>query len=78
MFENIGTALIQLLGFLGVFIFFVYQLFSDNNKDKTFTKNLKVNQNNSPNKNNSKRKRLFGRESNPSEENTKIKKGWFN
>ena len=29
MFENFSAALIQLLGFLGVFAFFVYQLLSD-------------------------------------------------
>ena len=29
MFENFTTALIQLIGFFGVFAFFVYQLFSD-------------------------------------------------
>jgi len=32
MFENIGTALVQAVGFFGVFGFFVYQLLSDGRK----------------------------------------------
>lgn len=56
MFDNLGTALVQAIGFFGVFGFFVYQtLFADkNNKNsklnpkqinisdtKKFSKNLK-------------------------------------
>ena len=32
MFENLSTALIQLVGFFGVFGFFVYQLLTDKRK----------------------------------------------
>ena len=32
MFENIGTALVQAVGFFGIFGFFVYQLLSDSKK----------------------------------------------
>ena len=32
MFENIGTALVQAVGFFGIFGFFVYQLLSDGKK----------------------------------------------
>ena len=32
MFDNIGTALVQAIGFFGVFGYFVYQLLSDGNK----------------------------------------------
>ena len=35
MFENFSTALIQLVGFFGVFGFFVYQLFTDKRKGKS-------------------------------------------
>ena len=35
MFENFSTALIQLLGFFGVFVFFVYQLLSDKKNKKS-------------------------------------------
>ena len=41
MFDNIGTALVQAIGFFGVFGYFVYQLLSDGNK-------LKQNQSKSP------------------------------
>ena len=34
MFENFGTALIQLVGFFGVFGFFVYQLLADKKNRK--------------------------------------------
>ena len=34
MFENFSTALIQLVGFFGVFVFFVYQLLTDKKKGK--------------------------------------------
>ena len=34
MFENFSTALIQLVGFFGVFGFFVYQLLTDKRKEK--------------------------------------------
>ena len=32
MFDNLGTALVQAVGFFGVFGFFVYQLLSDGKK----------------------------------------------
>ena len=32
MFDNIGTALVQAIGFFGVFGYFVYQLLSDGKK----------------------------------------------
>ena len=41
MFENFGTALIQLIGFFGVFGFFVYQLLTDKKKENQTNSNLK-------------------------------------
>ena len=38
MFENLSTAIIQAIGFLGIFAFFVYQLISSPSKGKTVTK----------------------------------------
>ena len=35
MFENFSTALIQLVGFFGVFGFFVYQLLTDKKNEKS-------------------------------------------
>ncbi len=47
MFENLSTALIQAIGFIGVFLFFVYQLLSDNNSgifnDKNSSQTVKIN-----------------------------------
>ena len=34
MFENFSTALIQLIGFIGVFGFFIYQLLTDKKNEK--------------------------------------------
>ena len=81
MFDNIGTALVQAIGFFGVFGFFVYQLLSDgkkttNNQLKKYTK--KVNESNNL-KEKSKKKGLFGKKIEPIKEDVKPKKkGWFN
>jgi len=75
MFDNLGTALVQALGFFAVFGFFVYQtLFADQK-----AKNLKVNpkksrisDNNSIKKET--KKSLFSRKSNSVEENLPVQK----
>ena len=76
MFDNIGTALVQAVGFFGVFGFFVYQLLSDGKKPiQTQLKSPinKVNKNkdsiNKPMK-----KGLFGRKNETINENVKPKK----
>ena len=81
MFENFGIAIVQAVGFLGVFGFFVYRLLSE----KTSSDSPKEN----PKKNSSKpvksviteKKGLFGRRKNVElniDENKKAaKKGWF-
>ena len=80
MFDNLGTALIQALGFFTVFVFFVYQtLFADskpkNSKlspKKTKTTDTKVSIKKEP------KKALFNRKSKPVEENLPVqKKGLF-
>ena len=81
MFDNIGTALVQAVGFFGVFGFFVYQLLSDGNK--TITKQVKYKekkQNISKDvKEKTKKKGLFGRKVEAKEVIEKPKKkGWFN
>ena len=80
MFDNLGTALVQALGFFAIFGFFVYQtLFADSKP-----KNSKLN----PNRKNiadtkesikkEPKKGLFNRKSKPVEENlTAQKKGLF-
>ena len=79
MFDNLGTALVQALGFFTVFGFFVYQtLFADNK-----VKNSKLN----PKKNKisdtkelikkEPKKGLFNRKPNSAEENIPVKKKGF-
>ena len=76
MFDNIGTALVQAVGFFGVFGFFVYQLLSDGKKPiQTQLKSpiKKVNKSmDSINK--SEKKGLFGRKKETINENLKPKK----
>ena len=47
MFENFSTALIQLVGFFGVFGFFVYQLLTDKKKGKPSNSIVKPKEGNS-------------------------------
>tara|TARA_B100000212_G_scaffold328482_1_gene292792 strand:+ start:485 stop:739 length:255 start_codon:yes stop_codon:yes gene_type:complete len=82
MFENFGTAIVQAVGFFGVFGFFVYRLLSE----KNFTSNSgKENTKNKSSKSFKKvipeKKGLFGRKKNV-EQNTSVKveenkRGWF-
>ena len=80
MFDNLGTALVQALGFFAIFGFFVYQtLFADKKP-----KNLKLNSQKikvSDTKKSIKKepkKGLFNRKSKPVEENLPVqKKGLF-
>ena len=77
MFNNLGIAIVQLIGFLGVFGFFIYQLFSDNQNDKAPTE-LNINQKKtSINNINTPQNRFFGRKQKVIEEVIKPKKGWF-
>ena len=80
MFENFGTAIVQAVGFFGVFGFFVYRLLSEKvssdpkeNSKKNSTKPVKSV--------NSEKKGLFGRkkkvELNIVENKKENKKGWF-
>ena len=81
MFDNFGTAIVQLIGFFGVFGFFVYQLLSDGKKtNKTQLKSPRKKVNESKDINDkTKKKGLFGRKAETEKvaEKTK-KKGWFN
>ena len=80
MFDNLGTALVQALGFFAIFGFFVYQtLFVDSkhknsklNPKKTKISDTKESIKKEPNKG------LFKRKSNPVEEKLPVqKKGLF-
>ena len=80
MFENIGTAIVQAVGFFGVFGFFVYQLLFDDKKPvKTKLKSSSNKINKFTEKNEiPKKKGLFGRKKEPMKEELKPKKkSWF-
>ena len=78
MFDNLGTALVQALGFFAVFGFFVYQtLFADSKPKKSNPKKTKISDKKELIKKEPK-KGLFNRKSKPVEENLPVqKKGLF-
>ena len=80
MFDNLGTALLQALGFSAIFGFFVYQtLFADkkSNNSKIKPKNTKISDTKESIKKEPKRS-LFNRKSIALEENLPVqKKGLF-
>ena len=80
MFDNLGTALVQALGFFAVFGFFVYQtLFADRNpkNSKSNPKKTKISDKKESFKKDSK-KGLFTKKLKPIEENLTVqKKGLF-
>ena len=76
MFENIGTALVQAVGFFGVFGFFIYQLLSEGKKPiqtklkspiKKINKSMGI-------VNKTEKKGLFGRKKEPIKVDVKPKK----
>ena len=76
MFDNLGTALVQALGFFAVFGFFVYQtLFADRNPKnlKSNSKKSKISETKESFKKEQK-KGLFSRKSKPVEENLPVQK----
>ena len=77
MFENLSTALIQLIGFLGIFGFFIYQLLSENKFFDFSSNNPPVKKSKTDSKIIPKRKGLFGKKVAPVEEKIISKKGWF-
>ena len=81
MFENFGTAIVQAVGFFGVFGFFVYRLLSEKVSSDFPKENSKKNSSKPVKSSNSEKKGLFGRKKvvEPIKiENTKEnKKGWF-
>ena len=76
MFDNIGTALVQAIGFFGVFGYFVYQLLSDGKKpikNQSKSSIKKVNKSMEP-IDKPKQKGLFGRKKELITEDLKPKK----
>tara|TARA_Y100000589_G_scaffold326336_1_gene365917 strand:- start:421 stop:672 length:252 start_codon:yes stop_codon:yes gene_type:complete len=81
MFENFGTAIVQAIGFFGVFGFFVYRLLSEKDFGNPVNKNSKINPINSSKKLNTQKKTFFGRNKKIDENKEPVKKedkkGWF-
>ena len=80
MFDNLGTALVQALGFFAVFGFFVYQTLFADSKTKNSKLNLKKTKisNTKETVKKESKKGLFKRKSKPVEENLIVqKKGLF-
>ena len=81
MFENFGTAIVQALGFFGVFGFFVYRLLSEKVSSNSLNEKSKNNFSKPVKSVSSEKKGLFGRKKKV-EQNIEIKKkenkkGWF-
>ena len=80
MFDNLGTALVQALGFFTVFGYFVYQTLFTGKKNKNSKINPKKTKISNPKKTIKKEPKegLFNRKSKPVEENLPVqKKGLF-
>ena len=81
MFENFGTAIVQAVGFFGVFGFFVYRLLSEKVSSDSPKASSKRNSPKPVKNVNSEKKGLFGRkkkvELNVDETKKENKKGWF-
>jgi len=81
MFENFGTAIVQAIGFFGVFGFFVYRLLSEKVSSDSRVKNPKKISSKPVRSVSSEKKGLFGRkkkvELNIDENKKENKKGWF-
>ena len=81
MFENFDTAIVQAVGFFGVFGFFVYRLLSEKVSSGSLTENSKKNTSKPVMSVSSEKKGLFGRkkkaELKPVENKKENKKGWF-
>tara|TARA_B100000212_G_scaffold223290_1_gene169364 strand:+ start:1238 stop:1489 length:252 start_codon:yes stop_codon:yes gene_type:complete len=81
MFENFGTAIVQAVGFFGVFGFFVYRLLSEKVSSNSPKENIN-NKLSKPSKTlNSEKKGLFGRKKNIDQniegKTKENKRGWF-
>ena len=81
MFENFGTAIVQAVGFFGVFGFFVYRLLSEKTSGNPLKDSSKKNSSKSVNNVITESKGLFGRrkivEQNIEPIKNENKKGWF-
>ena len=81
MFENFGTAIVQAVGFFGVFGFFVYRLLSEKVSTNSPKEIIKNNSSTTVKRISAQKKGLFGRKKKANktiDDNKKeIRKGWF-
>ena len=81
MFENFGTAIVQAVGFFGVFGFFVYRLLSEKVSSNSLKEPKKISSSNSVKRVTSEKKGLFGRKKKIEQtievKKNDTKKGWF-
>ena len=79
MFDNLGTALVQALGFFAVFGFFVYQTLFADSKPKNSKSNPKKTKSSDTKESIKKepKKGLFKRKSKSVEENLPVQKKWL-
>ena len=81
MFENFGTAIVQAVGFFGVFGFFVYRLLSEKFSSNSLKENTKSKSAKPLKTVSSEKKGLFGRkkivEQNIEIKSKENKRGWF-
>ena len=81
MFENFGTAIVQAVGFFGVFGFFVYRLLSEKTSSNSLKDPVKKNPSKSVKTVITENRGLFGRrktiEKNTDPIKNENKKGWF-
>ncbi len=80
MFENFGTAIVQAVGFFGVFGFFVYRLLSEKVSSNSPAENTKNKSSKSVKTVSSEKKGLFGRKkivNKNIEVKKETKRGWF-
>ena len=76
MFENFGTAIVQAVGFFGVFGFFVYQLISEKKPDNS-SNNDSIRKSTKPTIKSKPKKSLFSRNKKIEVKPEPKKKGWF-
>tara|TARA_B100000900_G_scaffold282087_1_gene241390 strand:- start:128 stop:379 length:252 start_codon:yes stop_codon:yes gene_type:complete len=81
MFENFGTAIVQAVGFFGVFGFFVYRLLSEKVSSNSLKEPIKNNSSNSVKRVSVEKRGLFGRKKKIEQtievKKNDTKKGWF-
>ena len=81
MFDNLGTAIVQALGFFGVFGFFVYRLLSEKDSTNSLKENTKNNSSKPAKSISSGNKLFFSRKKKVEPIETvkkkENKKGWF-